>query len=67
MFSVITSLGRLRGCEGCEEEDLFSTTWTLIVETSQRNVYTAQVAVPLPSSMVSSVTVHGVLTGPRLD
>ena len=39
----------------------------LVVETSQRNVYTDQVAVQLPGSMVSSVTIHEGLTMPSLD
>ena len=48
-------------------EAFFSTTCMLVVETSQRNVYTAQVALELPGILVSSVTVHEGLTMPRLD
>ena len=64
VYRIITSLGSLWGCE---QEAFFSTTCMLVVETSQRNVYTDQVAVQLPGSMVSSVTIHEGLTMPSLD
>lgn len=57
---VLTSLGGW----GCEGGGACLTTWMLGIETSQGAVYTAQVAVQLPSSMVSSVPGPGGLTGP---
>lgn len=56
----------LLGNEVVREEVLVSTTWTLGLETSQRAVYAAQVAVQLPSNIVTSAIDHEGLTGPRL-
>lgn len=48
------------------QETPVSATLVVGTETSQRAVYTAHVAVQLPSIRISSVTGQGGLTGPRL-